>query len=112
MILSCWRRKSLAALVLEQPTELAGLPAGLIQWQRSTDKSPKKKTSALALALVHTLTSYMLFFFGGLLEAQNNMRFEGFEEARFNLIRQSSLHMALEYRAGEQFLAKYCRNGK
>jgi hypothetical protein len=73
-------------------------------------RTQNKKSLALALAL--TLTSYMQFFFGGLLEAQDNMRFEGSEEAQFNLRRQNCLHMGLEYRAGEQFLAKYCRNGK
>ena len=46
----------------------------------------------------------MLVFFGGLLEAQDNMRFEGLEKAQFNLIRQNCLHMGLEYRAGEQCL--------
>jgi hypothetical protein len=61
MISSCWRLKSLAALVLDQPTELAGLPAGSMQWQRSTDENQKKKKT-LSLALAHTLPSYMLGF--------------------------------------------------
>jgi hypothetical protein len=47
MISSCWRLKSLAALVLDQPTELAGLPAGSMQWQRSTDENKKKKKNVV-----------------------------------------------------------------
>jgi hypothetical protein len=106
MILSCWRLKSLAALVLDQPTELAGLPAGLKQWQRLTDKNRKK------MALAHTLPSCMLVFFGGLLGVKGNLRFESLEEAQSTMRRQNCLHMGLEYQASEQFLANYYGDSK